>query len=147
VRLDALREVEDGAFYDASTGRLYNSQGQAYGSYTFENVISTSFWGMFWTRLLNPMGFATDTTAEEILRWARGVVPAGGPTVHRFDDTSAMSGWTRRNVPERLIVVTRGELSESYSAGRLAVSVAKHGAAAAAASWLAELRFARLLAA
>lgn len=130
-----------GIYYDAATGMTYREDGSATG-FTFEHAKWTGPFGLHFNwPFLNPLGFATAETAEKVLGWARSFAPASLEL--RIDDERKDLGPFTRTV-ERQIVVSDGAREESFSAGFLANSIIRNGEKAAADSFKAEWKTARL---
>lgn len=140
IDLTGLPEYS-GLFFDPATGKMYRDDGSDTG-FTFEAARWTGPWGMHFSwPWLNPIGFATAETADRILRWVRSIAPPA--ITAAIDDSQRVAGPFTRTV-ERLIAVTDGATTESFSAGWIANSIIRNGEARAAEYCKAEWRQAGL---
>jgi hypothetical protein len=138
---DQVQELPEynGLFFDPDTGHMYREDGTGTG-FTFERARWTGPFNLHFSwPWLNPIAFATHETAMKILQFGHAIAP---PSVTmELDEARKDLGPFTRTV-ERLIVVSNGTRSESYSAGWLANSIIRNGDKAAAESWKAEWRLA-----
>lgn len=144
MRLEDVRALPEywGLYYDPSTGMTYRDDGSPTG-YTFERATWSGPFGLhFAWPFLNPLGFATAETAAKVLRWAESFAPSALRL--RIDAERKDLGPFTRTV-ERQIVVSDGAREESFSAGLLANSIIRNGEKAAADSFRAEWKTARLM--
>lgn len=140
-----LREIQ-GLYFDETTGKAYrDEEGRDFTGYTFEDARST-VWGVgLFTYRLAPWDFATEETARKMLRPVEGLLNAGETAELGAVAPDTRSGFwqtvfgVRRNVPERLIRISRGESFENFNAGRLASSIARLGQSWALRNFRAEI--------
>jgi hypothetical protein len=137
LRQDQLKRLPEywGLYFDRATGMTYRSDGTETG-WTFENATWTGPFGFhFQWPWLNPLGFASHETGLRVLEFARSIAP---PALHlSIDDERKDLGPFYRTV-ERMLVVTDGMRTESFSAGLIANSIIRNGEQAAAVSVKAE---------
>ncbi len=158
------READPGIWYDVDDKKLYGSEylPVPIGPFTFENAMS-SLWP-FGSTMLNPIGFATAETANNILGiikvlFAPDIAP-GGPAAGELEAklhsaTQSSFFGTKRSVPERSIIISRYTKpsstvmvlkgSETFNAGRIAKNIMANGFPYAMYSFEAELVYAGLL--
>lgn len=135
-RLADLQEF-NGLYFDPETGKTYREDGTETG-YTFERARWTGPYGLhFAWPYLNPFSFATHDTGVKMTDFAKSVLPKSLSV--RLDEEKKDLGPFTRTV-ERLVVVSNGVKTESFSAGMLANSVIRNGAQWAGMSFVTEVK-------
>jgi len=130
-----------GLYFDPSTGKTYTEDGTETG-FTFERATWTGLFGLHFNwPWLNPLSFATRETGLKVLAFAKRTAPSN--LAVSLDETQKVVGPFTRTI-ERSIVVSNGEVNESFSAGWLASGLIRRGEAYMAKSWTAELKQAGL---
>jgi len=156
-----MRLIE-GVWFDPRDGKTYFARNEGdpleFTGFTFEDAFWVgprwatpligvfNFWGNSVSGKLNPLGFATAETAEKVLRYCRDWAPELDVWLDDGSDRNKVVGPFSRTI-ERNIVATATEMlaSETFSAGRLAVSIFRNGPTHARIQWRAELRNAGVL--